>query len=126
MSPQLDVTDVLTDPDFFDQLICIRNLEEVNAQGQSVITQPVGGPITFYGVVTSEQGDILERLAGAERIVGTILVITKFRLTDGRLNQTADIVQWAGTQYTVKQVNDYSRYGQGFMEATCEIIPLSG
>lgn len=122
--PLLDVSDVLLDPDFCDStLACLRNQETVSAQG---LVQLTSEEIGFAGVVTSERGDELNRDPGAERISGTILIITQFRLRAAGATIAADVVVWNNRDWTVVKVNDYSSYGAGFREATCEIVPLSG
>ncbi|UGA37951.1 hypothetical protein JOS77_29125 [Chromobacterium haemolyticum] len=121
----LDVTDVLLDPDFMDTgLNCIRTQLTTGSNGRDTSTQTT---TPFFGVITSDRGDILDRLAGAERVVGSITIHTPFRLVDGRdPGITADIVTWKGNHYTVSNVNDYSHFGKGFICASCEPISLSG
>lgn len=121
--PNLDVSDVLLDPDFFDTLVCTRNTQTVD-DGGIATNSPVDTP--FIGVVTSDSGDILERLAEGSRAKGSILVHTKFRLTESSDGLDADIVTWDGNRYTVANVNNYSRYGRGFVAAYCDLMPLSG
>lgn len=121
---QLDVTDILLDPDFMDLgLVCERAAQVVTNDGLAVNT-PVLLP--FAAVVTSDKGDMLVRVASGERVEGSITVHTPFRLSDGHSGQTADIVQWGGRRYTVSHVNDYSHFGRGFVAATCDLIPISG
>lgn len=120
----LDVTDVVLDPDFMDtSLTYERNSVTVGSNGiatQTTVTT------AFSGVVTSNTGDILERMTDGERIKGSITIHTKTVLNDGATGTTADIVQWRGRRYTVSNVNDYSHFGRGFIAANCDLIPLSG
>lgn len=121
---RIDVTEILTDPDFADTgLICERSTQVVGADGIAVNTKKL---IRFIGVVTSDQGDVLERMPGVERITGSITVHSRFLLKDGTPGQTADVLQWQGRRYTISNVNDYSHFGRGFMVATCDLIPLAG
>ena len=121
---QLDVTEVLLDPDFMDTgLVCKRSTQAVGDNGRA---SNAVASIPFAGVVTSDKGDILERLAGAERKKGSITIHTVFRLIAGEGDTTADIVTWRGKTYTVSNVNDYSHFGQGFVCATCDLLPLAG
>lgn len=121
---QLDVTEVLLDPDFMDTgLICHRSTETTGDDGRTTVVT-VDSP--FSGVVTSDKGDILERLAGGERKKGSITIHTIFRLTAGSGDITADIVTWQGKDYTVSNVNDYAHFGRGFVCATCDLKPLAG
>src|SRR5688572_1219724 len=109
----LDVSDVLTDPDFMDEgLICKRSTQTVGDNGRAVLaTQST----SFAAVVTSDKGDFLERLAGGERKKGSIKIRTVFRLTSGTGDTTADIVTWQGRDYTVARLDDYAHFGEGFV-----------
>ena len=121
---QLDVTDILADPDFMDTgLECERLTQTITGDGLAVNTPTI---LPFSAVVTSDKGDMLVRLATGERAEGSITVHTRFTLNDGSTGQTADIVRWRGRRYTVTLVNDYSHFGRGFVAATCDLIPLSG
>jgi galactose-6-phosphate isomerase len=143
MNARIDVTEILTDTDVvtFD-LVCIRSSQVVGNDGMANNTPT---SIPFSGVVTSYEGSVLERFAEGERIKGSIMVITGFRLQDGRgtnpdgecvaamsppvagaTGLTADIVVWNHRQFTVANVNDYSQYGPGFVEARCDLRELSG
>lgn len=121
--PFLDVTEVLLDPDFFDSLVCTRNVQTVGDDG---LAANVDTDTPFIGVVTSDSGDVLVRLATGSRVKGSILVVTKFRLLEGAPGIDADVVTWDGSRYTVTTVNNYSRYGAGFVEAYCDLIPIQG
>ena len=120
----LDVTEILCDPDFMDQLVCIRYSQTVDIHGRAANAST---SIPFYGVATSNQGDVLERIATGERIKGSITIHSMFLLRDGSgQGQTADEVQFNGQTYTVSNVNSYSHFGAGFTAANCDIKPVSG
>lgn len=120
--PQLDVSELLTDPDFADCLVLKRQLQTM-VNGLAV-NQTL--PKNFIGVVTSSSGQELDRGPDGERLKQKISVITKTRLMAGRGDYSADIVTWNEHDYTVVQTNDYSRFGQGFIEAVCEQISMRG
>jgi galactose-6-phosphate isomerase len=130
--PLLDISELVSDPDFCElRLICSRMTQVIGENGLAVNT-PVRIP--FVGVVTQVSGAELERNAVGELITGTILVCTRFRLTDGKAGTTgppqtgttADIVQWGPRTYTVINVYNYSRFGRGVIEAVCDLLPLAG
>ncbi|MCY1459295.1 hypothetical protein D9M71_767610 [compost metagenome] len=105
-------------------LVCKRSTQTVgdNGRATNVVTST-----PFVGVVTSDKGDILERLAGGERKTGSITIHTIFRLTAGSGEDSiADIITWQGRDYTVANVNDYSHFGRGFVAASCDLLPLAG
>jgi len=121
---QLDVSDILCDPDFMSTgLVCERNVQTVGGNG---IATNAATNMPFSGVVTSDNGDLLERNPDGERVKGNLTIHTRFPLDDGSAMNAADIVQWRGRRYTVTVVNDWSHFGRGFICATCDLIPLSG
>jgi hypothetical protein len=121
---RLDVSDVLLDPDFMDLTLTVtRNAQTVGNDGIAVIAPTTTG---FYGVVTSLNGSVLTRVAEGEHISDTITIHTQFKLIDGQSGYDADVVNWQGLQWTVTNVNDYSTYGLGFVQATCTLKQLSG
>jgi galactose-6-phosphate isomerase len=122
--PILDVSEILVDPDFLELgLLCFRQSQTVGENGLAVNT-----PTThkFAGVVTAVSGYALERTSDGERIAGTILIVTRFRLRDGTAGYSADIVQRWSRRYVITLVSDYSRYGAGFVEAEATLLPLAG
>jgi hypothetical protein len=122
--PLLDVSDLLTDPDFVDNsLTCTRSAQTVGDDGMAVNTPTV---TAFSGVVTNDTGDQLMRGPDGARIDGSITIHTRFQLIDGKVGFDADVVTWQGRQYTVVNVRDWSTYGQGFVAAQCALIPFSG
>ena len=122
--PFLDVTEVLLDPDFLDTTLSVtRNAQTVGNDGVAVDTPTTTG---FFGVVTSLNGSVLQRVAEGEHIEDTITIHTPFKLIAGQAGYDADVVNWQGLQWTVTNVNDYSTYGRGFVAATCTMKQLSG
>lgn len=121
--PFLDVSDLLSDPDLADQLTCTRQVQTVGSNGMASNTQT---NISFTGVVTSNEGNVLDVIAEGERIKGSITVHTTFGLRDGGSGNAPDIVTWNGKEYYVDTIKDYSRFGAGFVAADCQLKPLSG
>lgn len=118
--PFLDVSDVLADPLFADTLTLYRTTETVGSNGRTSVTQATS---TFSAVVTSANGKELERLPEADRVKGGIIVHTVTRLVNGGGNLAPDEILYLGDRYTVVSLNDYSRYGVGFVAALCVLKP---
>lgn len=122
--PQLDVSELLTDIDFWEGgLICLRQNQTVGSDGIAVNAQI---SIPFGGVVTQVAGSDLRRGADGEMITGSILIVSRFKLLDGKIAVSSDIVVRQTRRYTVANVLNYSRFGRGFTEATCDLMPLAG
>lgn len=128
--PFLDVTEVLTDPDFCDtSLICHRQVQTVDEDNFPVNTPQ---DIPFSGVVTVDRSLEARRMEAGQNISGAILIVTQFRLTQGQpgtdstLRLDADIVTYSGRNYRVTFVDPYTRYGAGFVQAHCELVEFDG
>lgn len=120
----LDVSDVLTDPDFTDAtLVCARNTQTVGSNGRAT---DASQSIKFAGVVTMDKGAILNRVAEGSYVDGSILIHTKFLLRMNGANVDADVVTRKGKPFTVTAIGDYSDYGRGFVWAVCEPVRLAG
>lgn len=120
----LDVSEVLSDPDFMDSgLTCYRRTQAVGANGMATNAET---PYTFSAVVTSASGFELNREPDGEFIKGLIAVHTAFRLQDGADGLTADEILWQGKRYTVEKIDNYAHFGRGFISAICALKPLAG
>lgn len=121
---RLDVSEVLLDPDFMDtSLVCERNAQTVGSNGLAVNTTTL---TPFAGVVTTDNGDIMERIQSGERVKGSITIYTRFQLHDGAAGEAADVIQWRGRRYTASSVMDFLNFGTGFVRADCDLIPFTG
>lgn len=122
--PFLDVSDVLLDPDFADDsLICRRNVQTMDEDNFATNTVE---EIPFSGVVTVDRSLEARRMASGQTIGGAILVVTQFRLTQGRPGLDADMVTYQGRNYRVTFVDPYTAYGAGFVQAHCEMVEFDG
>lgn len=118
----LDVSDVLTDPDFSDALTVYRSTIAVGDNGRTTKTTAA---LPIVGVVTQGGGDILDRTGDAEKIRGSITVHTMFILSAGGGGIDADELDWQGRRYVVDNVSDWSNYGAGFSSAGCTLKPMN-
>ncbi|WP_151713373.1 hypothetical protein [Acinetobacter bereziniae] len=120
--PNLNVSDVLLDPDFMTkQLVCKRSDVEVGENGRPVKTQKC---FKFSGVVTTNSGQNMDRREDGTLIKGAINIHTQTTLTAGNANQQADEITWKGKAYYVVQVLDNLHYGSGFNKVICDLKPL--
>lgn len=121
---QLDVSDVLLDPDFMSKDIDCKRTVVVpgdNGRSQTTITNS-----KFNGVVTSNDGFKLDRRPDGTVIKGAINIHTRFVLTEGDASHQADEITWQGREYIVSQTLPNTQYGRGFIKAICILKPISG
>jgi len=110
----LDVTDVLDDPDFKTRFT-VRRVRSGMVDGYTV-ENPLD-PVETEGVVSPASGSKLYRKPDGEMSVADISIITKFPLTSGDSTYAADIVVVKGVRYAIINSNPYS-FGVGFVQAT--------
>ena len=122
--PDLDVTDILFDPDFCDTSLVVKRRSmavDDNGFGKNTVVSS-----TFAGVVTVDRSLESKLLAGGRVVHGAILIVTTERLTQGQTGRDADIVTYQGRDYRVSFVDPYTAYGAGFVQAHCELLPFDG
>ena len=117
----LDVSDVLLDPDFTNSFVVQRRLETVDVNGRSQV-QTFSAP--SFGVVTAASPNDLERLPESDVYRRVISIVTKFKLrgetkdASGN-NWKPDLIVWQGDHYLVREIDLYSQFGAGFIQALC-------
>lgn len=122
--PQLDVTELLLDPDFAERISVTRQTQTVNSNGVNVVTPTVYS--NLVAIVEAAQGTENQFLEDLARVKGVIQVhTTTFLLTDGTGTFAPDIVTWNSREYLVLVVNDWSKFGAGYTCATCQLKSLT-
>lgn len=122
--PNLDVSDILLDPDFCDTTLRVtRKTPYTDADG---FTKTTTAQTPFSGVVTVDRALEARRMEAGQVVSGAILVTTQTRLTQGETGRDADIVTYQNRDYRVTFVDPYTAYGAGFVQAHCELLPFDG
>jgi hypothetical protein len=118
--PMIDMTDLLSDPDFSDEVLVRRRTETVSEGGVSVV---VDEELTMRGIVTVD-GEPIVQDADYMHTQAVIEVHVPERLLDATTGHQPDIVVYGGQNFQVRKVSDFSRFGQGFCSAACEMVDL--
>lgn len=110
----LDVTEILTDPDFADDFPVKRRAESVGQNGRSELqVRDMKG----VGVICAASPSDLERLPEDQRMRRTISIVTQFRLQGPSPGYQADLVGWQGDFFVIVDIQPYTNYGAGFVQA---------
>lgn len=99
-----------------------RRAESIDDNGRTVIATTV---ISAVGAVYPTPPNDLVRTTDAGYANKSITVVTSFDLRMTSTGFQPDQVEWpvgSGDLYVVRMLNDYSRYGTGFVEAQCEAV----
>jgi hypothetical protein len=120
----IDVSEVLNDPDFQDAFQIIREAETIDQHGRAVDT--AGGAKTYYGVIQPASGDTLQLMPDLARTAGTIEVWTQ-EILQGETDTTApDVIIWQGNTYTVSHTDPWFNWGTGWVHAVCVRRNMTG
>ena len=112
--PQLDVAFVVSDPMLADCFDVTRNAETIDSKGRVVKTTESFPGQT--GVVTQQDPSDLMRRDDGQLVPRSIFVASMFGFRGAVNGNQPDVITWNRTDYLVKQVYPYSRFGAGIYE----------
>lgn len=115
-----DVSDGVLEVSFQDTFDVARRLDNVDQKGRTNISEQLFPRV--QGVVTPTGDNDLKRLREDQRAGKSILVVTNFRLQGPAPGMQPDAVAWpsgSSERFVVAHLEDFSRYGQGFVSAIC-------
>lgn len=120
--PSIDVTELLLDLDFCEQLTVYRRLQNIDNYGRPSITPVLVTPAP-YGVVEPQDDMPLQRGEDQQNLPQLLEVHTIFRLRSAGkasgVEYQPDVIVWNGTSFLVNKIINWSRYGVGFVRAQC-------
>lgn len=118
---QIDVTDLLHDPDLIDRLVLVRRSSSVGSNGQNAVKEE---PVPTWGSVQPAGNKALARLPEALRVMNLMsfwiqaTIVVDGTAQDGT-SRYPDIIICKGIRYQVQKVFDYTNWGQGWSEGVC-------
>lgn len=113
---QVDVTELLADPEFVDQITIIRRSPTVDQYGDNKLSEQ-GFPV--WGSVQSIDGKTLQRLPDQYRVANVKHFFVKGTIVSDGSCRYPDILVSNGVRYAVQVIFDWSNWGQGWCEGTC-------
>jgi len=122
--PTLDLTDAF-DPSFWDT-IKVRRRQQLISQTGRVSTSNT--TFEMQAVVTPASPSDLQRLPDYQQMgkaISIYSILPRLRgpalNTDGSETQP-DQIEWHGSLYVVRTIEDYAGYGQGYVHAIAETV----
>lgn len=112
----VDVTNLLSDPDFVDKIEVITRTPKVNSQGENKLSEDC---LATIGSVQPATGRALQRLPEALRLENMSSFWFKGRIVASDPGLYPSILVFKGRRYQVKNVFDWSNFGQGYTEGLC-------
>lgn len=112
----VDVSFLVTDPDFADPIKVIRKTQSLNDYGEAVYTEKT---YSLTGVVQPITGEALERLPEGARQNGAVTVWTQFEFQTQATGGHADTLIWKGKRWQALSNAPWTNFGNGYTETIC-------
>lgn len=122
---QIDVSELMADPDFVDAAAIIRRKPTVDAFGQNQLTE------TCFPTVASVQpisGRTLQRIPESLRVANqsSFWVRGEIIASSSTGARYPDLISFKGKRYQVQMVFDWTNWGSGWSEGICVAEKPSG
>lgn len=111
----IDVSELMTDPDFVDQISVIHRAPVVNSLGENSLVETFQDTI---GSVQPASGATLKRLPEGLRTENVNSFWIKGQIISDGKNQYPDLLVFRGHTYEIQLVTDWSNFGAGYCEGT--------
>lgn len=112
----VDVTELLSDPDFVDPVRIFHRTATVNTKGENELTELY---VDTIGSVQPTSGRDLQRLPEALRIQDVKTFWIKGEIKSDGNSAYPDILVWQCNRYAVQMVLEWTNFGQGWCQALC-------
>ncbi len=113
---QIDVTELLVDPDFIDPVTIVHRKSTVDDLGENSLEESCE---PTFGSVQPASGKTLARLPEALRVANVSSFWVKGVIRADATAKYPDVLVFAKKRYQVQTVFDYSNWGAGWCEGTC-------
>jgi hypothetical protein len=113
----LDVSEVLSDPDFCEKVTVRRRQQALDEHGRDYAIET--NYLNVSMVITAGSPNDLQRPEDYESFLRSITVVTKFRLRGQVKDFLPDVVVWRGNNFVVDALDPYPQFGNGFYQGYC-------
>lgn len=115
---KIDVSELMTDPDFTDMVTITHRAQTISDYGETVLT-PTTQSIT--AIVQAGNGETLKRNPEYSVMEDWITIYSTIHFVSDGGGKYTDQILWNGRTYNVKSVVDFSNWGNGYTRADCLI-----
>lgn len=112
----IDVSELLLDPDFIDPIVIIRRTPTINSYGENILSEQ-GFPT--FGSVQPASGKTIQRLPEALRVANVSSFWVKGVIVSDGASKYPDILSFKGQRFAVQTIMDWTNWGEGWTEGTC-------
>lgn len=116
MSGKIDVSELMSDPDFVGPIVHIRRKPVVNGFGQQILTEC---KTEMVGSVQPMSAKNIDRVPESLRVKNLLTFFVKGKIVATEGNQYPDILVYQGFRFQVLAIRDWSSWGGGYSEGEC-------
>lgn len=113
---QLDVSDLLLDPEFVDDITLINRTTEVDEFGMNILEEEEFDTIGSVQPASYKQ---IQRLPEALRQADVRSFFVKMEIKTDGSTVYPDLIEFQGRRYQVQSVAPWLNYGRGWCEGIC-------
>ena len=114
----IDVSELMDDPDFTDEVILITRVSSVGANGRLVLVE--SDPATVDMIVQRPKASVLAMFPDMVQLAGVIQVWYGGHINAQSLNGYSDVIVWDSRRYQTQEiVFDGMNWGEGYTSALC-------
>lgn len=112
----IDVTELMMDPDFVDPIQIVTRVPYVDFRGQNHIRETI---LESFGSVQPADFNTIQRLPETLRVANVSSFWFKGNIIASQPGKYSSILIFKGLRYQVQTVADWSNFGRGYSEGTC-------
>jgi hypothetical protein len=112
----IDVSDILADPEFVDEIVIVHRTPEVNDFGENELKEC---GVNTVGCVQPVSGSTLQRMPEAFRVANVKSFWVRGKIISDARHKYPDILISKGVRYAVQMIFDWTNWGDGWSEGTC-------
>lgn len=113
---KVDVSDLLSDPEFVDNVILINRTPRINGKGENTLVDQATNTIGSVQPISGRTMMKVPETMRAENLSSFWLRATIIAVAPGKYSS---ILVFKGFRFQVRHVYDWSVWGEGFTEGLC-------
>jgi len=113
----IDVSQLMLDPDFVDVITLTTQSTAVNSRGENLLSP--AKVVTSVGSVQPASGKTLQRLPDGMQLEDVRSFFYKGDIIASEPGKYSSVLEFRGQRYLVRMVMNWNNYGAGWSEGIC-------
>lgn len=119
---QIDVSEVLLDPDFVDPMQLVTRVPTTDLHGEGHLTEST---VNSYGSIQPANFKTVQKMPEAMRVDNLMSFWFRGTIVASAPGKYASVLVFKGIRYQVLTVADWSSWGAGWTEGVCIAEPTT-